>query len=179
MLLAALSLFALGCSLERRVLLPELDSSVGFDATAGPDGRAVMDARLDADRVSDARSDGMTRDARPVDAAPDASADAMTDTGAADSGGACTDCESCPDYSPCGAADRCFNGIAHSTCGAGGRCFDGECVLPCATHDNGSETCATLCGWCLGTCEFTWSDLGRGESCGATDTPGWCHCSWD
>jgi len=171
-LLGVVASFA-GCALDRNGLLrPAVD---------GLDGGVRADARADSSRLRDARmdtgADAGPADAGPPDALVDAPVSTMTDAGP-DGGAFCADCASWPDYSRCGADEQCFNGTVYSSCGAGGRCFGGRCVTACATHDNGTETCDTLCAWCTGRCVFTWSDRGTGESCSVTGTPAWCYCDW-
>jgi len=146
------------CSLDQNASVPDPgDGDGGVASDTGNDlGIAGDDSGADAIAA--------TMDSAVADTAADTrEVDARADTGVDSSFVCTTDCDECPDYSPCGGDNRCF---------------EGECVERCPTHDDGTVPCRTLCGWCKATCLFTWSDEGTGESCNVTDTPAWCYCDF-
>ncbi len=58
---------------------------------------------------------------------------------------------------------NCERDTEGDACGGTSRCFGGECQARCSTGNDGSVSCATLCGWCTG---------GEGRCAGAATVSG-------
>lgn len=77
----------------------------------------------------------------------------------------------------CDGARSCADSDCNqAACSATGLCFDGVCATPCETHNDGSVSCATLCGWCRGSCRGALLDSGEFESCSFSGARMWCYC---
>jgi len=78
------------------------------------------------------------------------------------------------DGEPGCADDEC----EEQSCGGGDLCFGGVCASPCDTHNDGSVSCSTLCGWCRGSCRGAITDDGRSVPCSHDGDPMWCYCEF-